>query len=452
MAMLGTVAALALTVVAQAPPAFAASPGITITCAGTSSNCTVSGAGFTPGGRVQVQASAGGAVFSSSSLVASEPTRVCVQTPRPYCFEYGGGTFTAALPVDYGLVCDATAAGTVQYTDATGVAVTKPVTWVGPCPAPTTTTLSIPSTVDTGWTLVNPAGVTGDLTEGSNAVTSGTITITANGFPVCSYTPGASSGCGATLPAGTDRVQASYSGSTIPPWDPSSSAPVTVNVIQVQPSEAVSSQNWAGYAATGETYTAVSANWIVPTANCGGAVATVSSTWVGIDGDGNKPVEQIGTYSNCEPIIGAEYWAWWEMAPDASVGIGSALTNNYPVFAGDLMSASVTYTGTPGSYTLTIEDQSHDWIFSTTQSNPNAAGISAECVEERPDAFGLPLTNFGSVTFNNCEVTGDDGIARPIWDHANEAVGMFNGNTTQRAVVSPLSDDGTRFTATWLSG
>jgi hypothetical protein len=147
--MLAAAAAVPLAVAAQAAPALAAvSPQVTISCTATN-NCTASGTGFTPSGQVKVQALAGSTAFYSSTLTASAPSQVCVTGLKPHCYEVGGGAFTAALPVDYGLICDTTAAGTMEYTDvASGVTVSKPVTWTGPCVTPTTTTLSIPSTVD----------------------------------------------------------------------------------------------------------------------------------------------------------------------------------------------------------------------------------------------------------------------------------------------------------------
>ena len=451
--MLAVALALPLAVAAQASPALAVevSPQVTITCA-SPTNCTASGTGFTPGGQVQVQATAGTTVFSSSSLVTSAPTRQCVTDPlgKPICLEVGGGAFTAALPVDYGLICNTTAAGTVRYADvSSGKAVSEPVTWTGPCVQPTTTTLSIPSTVDTGWSAVNPASVT----AGTAYVTSGTITITVNGTTVCSYTAGASPGCTLNLPAGDDQVDASYAGSAIPPYDPSS-ASVTVNVLQVQLADQTDDQDrWAGYADTDGTtfYTAVSGSWIVPAPNCGNAIDTMSATWVGIDGTGNNSgtVEQTGTSSNCV-LFGASYSAWYEMYPSDPV----TLPANDPVYAGNQMSASVTATG-DGSFTLTITDNSAGWTFSTTQTNINAQQASAECIEERPDDLGLPLADFGSVTFTGCEATAGNGnaagAATPIWDHRYEPFELTNGGTVQ-AVASPLSDDGTQFTVTWLHG
>ena len=57
------------------------------------------------------------------------------------------------------------------------------------------------------------------------------------------------------------------------------------------------------------------------------------------------------------------------------------------------------------------------------------------------DAASLPLTDFGSVTFNTCNVTGSDGISTPIWDHSNLAVDMTSNDGTKKASVSALSNN-----------
>src|SRR5580692_9241209 len=114
--MLAAALALSAAVVTQATPALAATtPQVSITCAATN-ECTATGTGFTPSGKVQVQALAGTTAFYTSTIVA------------------------------------------------------KPVTWTGPCATPTTTTLLIPSSVESGFTAVNPAIVT----AGSTTVTWGT--------------------------------------------------------------------------------------------------------------------------------------------------------------------------------------------------------------------------------------------------------------------------------------
>jgi hypothetical protein len=325
--------------------------------------------------------------------------------------------------------------------------------------AQTTTTLSIPATLDTGWApTTSPASVTSD----SFAVSAGTITITVNGVFLCAYSAGAQAGCSSnSLPAGTDHVQASYSGSTDAQYDPSS-ATATVTVLKARAPGKTTTPNWAGYVATNDTYTSVSGSWTVPKANCGnfptGDALSSSSTWVGIDGWGNGNVEQIGTDSNCASFT-EEYHAWWEMAqPDLvkgaphSIGVPGV---SYQVSPGDAMTGTVTLTGTPGTYTLTLTNNTRGWTYTTTQTNTAASGVSAECIEEQPGGlFGVPpapLTNFGSVTFTGCKATGSNGLSAPIWDNPVLAVDLTNGSTT-KAATSPLSNDGKDFTVTWLPG
>jgi hypothetical protein len=204
---------------------------------------------------------------------------------------------------------------------------------------------------------------------------------------------------------------------------------------------------------TGNTYTAASGSWTVPAVNCSGAVGTTSASWVGLDGgtsSDDTDVEQIGTDSNC--VIGnPSYWAWYEMAPSGPVVIGVG-SQNYAVYPGDSMSASVTATGTAGSFALKIEDNTQGWIYSTTQSNPSATGATAECMEERPAALGLPLADFGSVTFTQCKTAVRNGPETPIWDNPYYASYMVTSSGTSLASPSGLSDDGTQFSVTWQNG
>ena len=91
------------------------------------------------------------------------------------------------------------------------------------------------------------------------------------------------------------------------------------------------STNWAGYSATGGTFTSVSATWKQPAATCTSATA-YSSFWVGLDGDGTNTVEQTGTDADCssgKPV----YYAWYEMYPKFPVNL--SLTIN----PGDTISA-----------------------------------------------------------------------------------------------------------------
>jgi len=161
------------------------------------------------------------------------------------------------------------------------------------------------------------------------------------------------------------------------------------------------STNWSGYAATGSTYTSVSASWVQPAVTCSSG-DQYSAFWVGLDGYSSSTVEQTGTEADCDGKT-AQYYAWWEMYPGASVEYS---TSTYPVKANDHFTASVTYTS-PNSFTLTIDDTTEPWAnpATTTQILNGAARSSAEVIAEAPccTAFGqiLPLADFGTVSFAN---------------------------------------------------
>jgi hypothetical protein len=53
------------------------------------------------------------------------------------------------------------------------------------------------------------------------------------------------------------------------------------------------SNNWAGYVATGGTFTSVSGSWIVPQVNATGTSS--DATWVGIGGTTSRDLIQTGT-------------------------------------------------------------------------------------------------------------------------------------------------------------
>jgi len=206
------------------------------------------------------------------------------------------------------------------------------------------------------------------------------------------------------------------------------------------------STNWSGIDLDTKNgaASAVSASWTVP------AVPTISpvqysSTWVGIDGDLSRTVEQIGTEADTatSPLIpnAPPYFAWYEMYPSgmnvitnqngaANPFSGSAFT----VSPGDAISASVNYlnstttttttfgrhttTTTYENFSLTITDTLATPVtiggitetaesYTTIQQISGAQMSSAEWIEEAPSSSRgvLPLAPFGSVTFTNALAT-----------------------------------------------
>ena len=80
-------------------------------------------------------------------------------------------------------------------------------------------------------------------------------------------------------------------------------------------SSGATSLNWAGYSATGSSFTSVTATWTQPAVKARTA-ETYAAFWVGLDGDGSDTVEQIGTMGYT--FGGRSYYvAWYEMYPAA---------------------------------------------------------------------------------------------------------------------------------------
>ena len=208
------------------------------------------------------------------------------------------------------------------------------------------------------------------------------------------------------------------------------------------------STNWSGYAATGSTYTSVSASWVQPAVTCSSG-DQYSAFWVGLDGYSSSTVEQTGTEADCDGRT-AQYYAWWEMYPGASVEYS---TTTYPVKAGDHFTASVTYTS-PNSFTLTINDTTEPWAnpATTTQTLNGAARSSAEVIVEAPcctlfDGI-LPLANFGTASFTNSMVNGSDiGSFSPTEITMVDILGR--DKDTISTPLTPSGITGTNFSATW---
>jgi hypothetical protein len=203
------------------------------------------------------------------------------------------------------------------------------------------------------------------------------------------------------------------------------------------PTGAAPSTNWSGYAATGTTFSSVSASWVVPTATCS-LGNQYSSSWVGLDGYNSPTVEQTGTDSDC--AVGApSYYAWYEVYPAASVVLAK------PVAAGDQMNASVTAT-TATTFALTINDATKGWTRTFTKTLGTATRTSAEVIEEAPccTAKGavLPLANFGMINFTNAKANG-----QPIGNFTHQRINMVSATGVTKATTSALAQGA--FSVTW---
>lgn len=206
-------------------------------------------------------------------------------------------------------------------------------------------------------------------------------------------------------------------------------------------SHQVESTNWSGYAATTGMYTSASARWTQPAGTCSRG-DQFAAFWVGLDGYSSNSVEQTGSEVDCMDGT-AEYYAWYEVYPNASV--------NYPntVRAGDHFRASVTYKGN-NEFSLFIKDTTQGWSHTTVVSEADAARSSAEVIVEAPcctfNGGILPLTDFGTVKISRSMANGAalgkaGGLTKIV---------MVSNAGQNKDTVSSLSD-GKAFSVTWLS-
>lgn len=219
-----------------------------------------------------------------------------------------------------------------------------------------------------------------------------------------------------------------------------------------------SSTNWSGYAVLGSAFTSAQGSWIVPTANCSGVRGDeYAAFWVGLDGYNSDTVEQTGTLSDCSGR-NPRYYAWYEFYPENLVEITSV-----PVKPGDVISASVSYSG--GEFTVTITDETTGSSYSTSSTVSGAARSSAEWIAEAPcctfNGGILPLSDFGTVSFGG-DYTGVAGTNYATDSTTSGAIGSFpaadieeinkvgSRTSPQTSTCSnQLSSDGTSFTCTW---
>jgi len=217
------------------------------------------------------------------------------------------------------------------------------------------------------------------------------------------------------------------------------------------------STNWSGYAVTGTSFTKALGSWTVPSVNCTKTPNTYAAFWVGIDGWTSDTVEQTGTDSDCDGSS-PSYYAWYEFYPNPSFLISSVT-----VAPGDRMSASVTYSGS--KFTITITNETTGKSYSKSSTVRGAQRNSAEWIAEAPCCTNsggiLPLSDFGTVDFgddytgvsdtNDATDSTNSGSINSFGSSAYESI-MVNGNSgADEAVPSALSSDGTSFTVQWDS-
>jgi hypothetical protein len=193
--------------------------------------------------------------------------------------------------------------------------------------------------------------------------------------------------------------------------------------------ESLPSTNWAGFIGSGTSFTGVGGHWTVPSV-VPSQSAEYAAQWVGIDGVLDSDLIQTGTGEATSGGV-TTYNAWYELLPANEVVI------NGPVAPGDVMLATVSE-GSPGSWTISIENQTQSWIYTNTFSYSISAQ-TAEWIEEAPTVNGAQstLADFGSTTFSSLAVSGANPSAVGVTD-----VDLTNASGTIIAYPTALTSSG----------
>ncbi len=198
------------------------------------------------------------------------------------------------------------------------------------------------------------------------------------------------------------------------------------------------SDNWAGFIATGGSFTSVSGSWVVPQVNATGTSS--DATWVGIGGTNSSDLIQTGTrgiVTNGQ----VSYQAWYEMLPGNSQNIPLTIS------PGDSITASISQQS-PNQWAISLIDSTTGRNYKTTVTYTSSLS-SAEWIEEMP-VLGrsfIPLDNFGSVQFIALSTIKDGTPLTPAQANAQPIV-MVNSLNQVLAQPSALGSDGASFTVT----
>lgn len=200
------------------------------------------------------------------------------------------------------------------------------------------------------------------------------------------------------------------------------------------------STNWSGYMATTGNYTAVSANWVVPTPTGNGASLTADASWVGIGGVSSNDLIQVGTEDVVEPGGQVFSAAFYEMLPASSQTI-----SGINVSPGDSMSASLVET-TTSQWIITITDNTSNQTFTNNVSYVST-NSSAEWIEEDPSTTGgrlIPFDNFGTVNFSDAATTVGGSVTSLVNTSPDEII-LVNQSDQPIATPSSIGADGVSF-------
>jgi hypothetical protein len=211
--------------------------------------------------------------------------------------------------------------------------------------------------------------------------------------------------------------------------------------------ESISSLSWAGYIVSRTTdakaeVTSISASWVVPAVKAS-EDPSFSSTWIGIGGQLEKTLIQVGTEQDATTGQGT-YYAWYELLPSYAVEL------NITVSPGDVMVASISLVDSATNHwSIQISDTTTGQDFSTTVVY-NSTRSSGEWIMERPTVANklTTLADFGNLTFTGCYLDANN-ISGAISKFYFSRIEMTSSGNVQITSVSPLTANGKSFVITY---
>ena len=170
------------------------------------------------------------------------------------------------------------------------------------------------------------------------------------------------------------------------------------------------SLNWSGYILpkfkTNRHYVAAQATWVVPAVTFKGT-PRYSSTWVGIGGfcttskcaprHIDQTLIQLGTEQDALGATELDYFAWYEMLPEAEI------PTTLVVNPGDTITASLSCAGdcSTGDWMLEMTNETTGVTWGPQEFFYASPNDSAEVIEEAPfNGSVLPLADYHKATFS----------------------------------------------------
>jgi Peptidase A4 family len=202
------------------------------------------------------------------------------------------------------------------------------------------------------------------------------------------------------------------------------------------------SYNWAGYQATGGTFTGVNGTWTVPSVSSANTTEA-DATWVGIGGVESHDLIQAGTQALINGSGAPAYQAWYEILPNTTQQVPLAVS------PGDSMSVSIAETATgSGEWNVSIRDNTTGQSYQTSLAY-NSSQSSAEWIEEMPSdgSSFVPIDNFGTISFTGGTAIENGNTVSMTGAGAAELT-MVNGAQQTLAMPSLIGSDGESFTVT----